>query len=77
MVAAEELLRFVTAARDAGAAVLLSTHVIDEAQRVCDRVVVLLEGEKAAEGAPAEVAEGLGVGSLRDAFRALVQGRRG
>ena len=76
VVAAEELLSFVTRARDEGAAVLLSTHVIDEAERVCDRVLILLEGQVAAVGTPKELCAAHGADSLRDVFRGLVHARR-
>lgn len=77
VVAAEELLSFVTQARDAGAAVLLSTHVIDEAERLCDRVLILLEGQVAALGTPAELCDQHAAERLRDVFRSLVHARRG
>ena len=76
VVAAEELLSFVTRARDDGAAVLLSTHVIDEAERVCDRVLILLDGKVAALGTPAELCAAHNGDSLREVFRGLVHARR-
>jgi sodium transport system ATP-binding protein len=76
VVAAEELLSFVTLARTEGAAVLLSTHVIDEAERVCDRVLILLDGKVAALGTPAELCAVHEARSLRDVFRGLVHARR-
>jgi len=39
------------AAADDGAAVLLSTHLIEDAQRLCDRILVLRGGTLVAEGA--------------------------
>lgn len=71
-VAAEELLSFVSRAREEGAAVLLSTHVIDEAERLCDRVVILLNGRVAAMGRPAELCASQGVSTLREVFREQV-----
>ena len=38
-----------------GAAVLYSTHYMDEAERLCDRVVLLDEGSVVAGGTPAEL----------------------
>ena len=39
--------------RDSGVTVLLSTHDLDEAERLCDRVVILDRGRVLADGAPA------------------------
>ena len=41
--------------REAGATVLLVTHAMDEAEALCDRVAVIVDGRVAAAGTPAEV----------------------
>lgn len=41
--------------RDRGRAVLLTTHAMDEAERLCDRVAILDRGRVIASGAPAEL----------------------
>ncbi|MDN5860173.1 MAG: ABC transporter ATP-binding protein [Pseudonocardia sp.] len=45
----------IAARRDAGAGVLLTTHVVEEAAAMADRVVVLHEGRVVATGAPSEL----------------------
>ncbi|MTD44067.1 ATP-binding cassette domain-containing protein [Conexibacter sp. W3-3-2] len=47
--------------QDLGKTVLLTTHYLDEAQALCDRVAILKEGSIVAQGPPAA----LGVGSSR------------
>lgn len=42
----QELLK----ARDSGCAILISTHLLDTAERFCDRVVILARGKNIAEG---------------------------
>jgi ABC-2 type transport system ATP-binding protein len=42
---------------DRGAAVLVSTHRLSEAAAVCDRVVILVDGEVADDGPPGSAAE--------------------
>jgi len=59
----------------AGAAIMVSTHLLDMADRLCDRVLVLDKGVIIAEGSPASVRSRAGVppeASLEDAFLALV-----
>jgi lipooligosaccharide transport system ATP-binding protein len=41
--------------RASGTSVLLTTHYMDEAERLCDRLAVMAEGRVVAEGAPAEL----------------------
>jgi ABC-2 type transport system ATP-binding protein len=41
--------------RDLGKTILLTTHYLDEAERLCDRVAVLHDGEIAALGRPGEL----------------------
>ena len=52
----DEILR----ARDKGAAVVFSTHVMQHVERLCDRMLVLKKGAKQFEGTPEEARELLG-----------------
>jgi ABC-2 type transport system ATP-binding protein len=45
-----EMKRALTESREAGRALLVSTHLLDTAERLCDRVVILNRGRKVAEG---------------------------
>jgi len=57
--------------RDEGVTILLVTHFMAEAERLCDRVAILDAGRIAAIGTPAE----LGRPTLEDAFVALTSRR--
>jgi ABC-2 type transport system ATP-binding protein len=62
-------------ASEHGTAVLLSTHLLDMAERLCDRLLLLDHGRLIASGSAAEVRAQAGFGpesSLEDAFLALV-----
>lgn len=45
--------------RDSGVTVLLVTHFMDEAERLCDRLVVIDGGRVVAQGTPSALIEGL------------------
>jgi ABC-type multidrug transport system ATPase subunit len=52
--------------------VFLSTHVLDEAERLCDRVVGIVEGRTVASGTPEEIVATTGAATFRDAFLGLM-----
>ncbi len=53
--ARRELHRMIAGVRDAGHAVLLSTHHMDEARSLCDRIAILDHGRIVATARPAEL----------------------
>jgi len=57
--------------RDAGACIVFSSHVLEEVQALCDRVVILAGGRTVAEGTPSELRARAAAASLEDAFVAL------
>ena len=56
-----------------GFGVLVSTHLLDVAERLCDRVVVLHRGRKRAEGTLAELRGGSADATLEDVFLDLTR----
>ena len=59
-------------ARAAGKAILLSTHVLGDAEALCDRVVLLHRGKVLDQGTVADVCARAGARTLTDAFLARV-----
>src|SRR4051812_5950801 len=51
--------------RDAGVCVLLTTHELEEAERLADRIVIIDHGLVVAEGTPAELMQAGGRGEIR------------
>ncbi len=51
-----------------GCTVLFTTHNMDEAERVCDRVAILSQGEIVEMGTPAEIVAKTGESKFEDAF---------
>ncbi|MFS0637261.1 ABC transporter ATP-binding protein [Mesobacillus foraminis] len=62
--------------RERGAGILMSTHVLDTAEKVCDRFVMVNKGEMAAQGTLEEIREQckLPNGSLYDCFHMIAEG---
>jgi lipooligosaccharide transport system ATP-binding protein len=53
--ARQDFWRLVGDLKDSGCGVLLTTHYMDEAQRLCDRLLLLQQGRPIDEGNPAEI----------------------
>jgi branched-chain amino acid transport system ATP-binding protein len=51
----EEMIRVIRQIRDRGVTIILVEHNIDAVMRLCDRIVVLNQGRKIAEGLPQEI----------------------
>lgn len=58
--------------RDAGRCILLTSHVMAEVHELSDRVVVINQGEIAADATPDELIASTGTSSLEDAFVSLI-----
>src|SRR5262249_42201414 len=54
--------------RAAGRGVLFSTHIMGEAERLCDRIYLVHQGRIADEGTLAEILARAGCDNLTDAF---------
>ncbi|WP_026415321.1 ABC transporter ATP-binding protein [Actinomadura oligospora] len=57
--------------RDHGTTVLLTTHYLDEADALADRLVIVDAGTVVAEGTPADLKARHGAATLQDAFLAI------
>ena len=58
--------------RDAGHAILFSSHVMQEVAALCDDIVIIGHGTVVAHGTPAELTRSVASGSLEDAFVAAL-----
>ncbi len=66
----------ITRFRDEGRCVLISTHLMSEAQRLCDRVAIIHKGQLQAIGTPADLIAQTGVADLEEAFVTIVGEKR-
>jgi len=72
IMATSDMIDFVASRRQAGSCVLFSTHILSEAERLCDRIGVIDRGRLLAAGTLDELRELTGKDYLDEIFRALV-----
>ena len=73
---ARELKDMVLEAKSSGCSILISTHMLDTAEHLCDRIMILSQGHKIAEGSLRELHERARMGqdaSLEDVFLTLTE----
>jgi sodium transport system ATP-binding protein len=69
---ARALLRTVAELRDQGKCVLFSTHIMREAERLCDRIAIMHRGHILSEGTLAELLASHGEQDLEELFFCLI-----
>jgi ABC-2 type transport system ATP-binding protein len=67
-----ELWQYVQRINEEGTTILLTTHYLEEAEQLCDRIAFINDGRIVAEGSSGELAAEFGVASLEDAYLELV-----
>ena len=67
-----ELWHYVQRINAEGTSILLTTHYIEEAEQLCDRIAFINEGKIVGEGTSSQLADRFGVANLEDAYLALV-----
>ena len=72
VVAAQTILEFIEGARDRGKTILFSTHIMSEAERLCDDIFVIDHGSIHGHGSPHDLMEETGTDRLEQAYLQLV-----
>ena len=67
-----ELWHYVQRINQEGTTILLTTHYLEEAEQLCNRIAFINGGQIAAQGTSSELTRDYGVSSLEDAYLALV-----
>ncbi len=73
ILSADAIVSFMKQQKEAGKTVLYSTHYLEEAQFLCDRILMICKGRIVCEGSPESIMERFGAESLRDAFHKVMQ----
>lgn len=71
ILSADAIIRFMKEQKENGKTVLYSTHYLEEAQVLCNRVYMIYQGRIVAEGTPEELMMQTGTNSLREAFHSI------
>lgn len=66
------IIDFMKKERENGKTILYSTHYMEEAEYLCDRIIMIHQGKIISEGTPEELKQQLGKENLRDVFAQLV-----
>ena len=77
VMAARAIVRFVRGCRERGKTVIYSTHVMTEAEKLCDTIGIIHGGRLLAEGRLAELRERFGERDLEEVFVKAVGGEAG
>jgi ABC-2 type transport system ATP-binding protein len=67
-----ELWHYVQRINAEGTTILLTTHYLEEAEQLCDRIAFINDGQIVAQGSSGELAAQYGVSGLEDAYLELV-----
>ena len=55
--------------------ILISTHILEEVEEVCDRCIIIGEGQKLFEGTPDDLKSKSDQGKIQDVFRVITTGK--
>ena len=74
IISSQIILDFIKGERKKQKTILYSTHYMEEAENICDRVIMINKGKVIKTGTPDEIKKDTQTTNLRDAFFALIGG---
>lgn len=72
IISSAAIIDFMKGERARGKTVLYSTHYMEEAEYLCDRIIMIHQGKIISQGTPADLRAQTGADSLRDVFAELI-----
>ena len=75
VISSKVIIDFVKEAKEKGKTILYSTHYMEEAENICDKIVMINKGKIIITGAPEEIRKKTKTSNLRDSFFALIGGQ--
>lgn len=74
IISSQIILDFMKSEKLRGKTILYSTHYMEEAENICDKVIMINNGIVIKEGTPTQIKSDTGTTNLRDAFFTLIGG---
>ncbi|MGN1351812.1 MAG: ABC transporter ATP-binding protein [Clostridia bacterium] len=74
IISSQIILDFIKEEKKRGKTILYSTHYMEEAENICDKVIMINKGQVIETGTPEEIKAKTDTTNLRDAFFALIGG---
>ncbi len=74
IISSQVILDFIKEERNKGKCIIYSTHYMEEAENICDRVVLINKGKVIAIGTPEEIEKETQTKNIREAFFKLIGG---
>lgn len=74
IISSQIILDFIKQEKENNKTILYSTHYMEEAQNICDKVIMINKGEVIKTGTPEEIKKETKTTNLRDAFFAMIGG---
>ena len=74
IISSQVILDFIKKERDNGKCIIYSTHYMEEAENICDRVVLINKGVVIANGTTKKIEKETNTTNIRDAFLSLIEG---
>ncbi len=75
VISSKTILDFIKEEKSNNKCVLYSTHYMEEAENICDRIIMINKGQVIATGTPEEICKKTKTTNLRDSFFALIGGK--
>lgn len=73
IISSRSIIEFMKTERNNGKSVLYSTHYMEEAEFLCDRIIMIHKGHIIAEGSPKQLREQTRTSNLRETFLSLIK----
>jgi sodium transport system ATP-binding protein len=74
IISSQVILNFIKEEKEKKKCILYSTHYMEEAENICDRIIMINKGKIIATGTPKEIKNQTKTNNLRDSFFSLIGG---